>query len=165
MLAPILATTREAWFLLCLSEVAPLSSNLGLHLLWGLPVVLGYAFAGCGSTSPAANEPCECCDCCDLCSSEDAAGPDPQRPPFSGPEAGEIFQLPPVDIDSNFDAGADGAPADGTADTYPACAPLTAPVHCVQGHCVDEPPVACIDGGWFCLMGSAACYDDGGAAD
>jgi hypothetical protein len=67
-----------------------------------------------------------------------------------------VVLLPSASLDGALD---DAASADGPT----ACAPLTAPVHCMEGRCVDEPSIACVDGGWLCLTGAASCYEDGGA--
>jgi hypothetical protein len=77
-----------------------------------------------------------------------------------------MFGWVPFYMDGSADENLDeSSSTDGMPNSDAACTPLATPVHCVQGHCVDEPPIACVDGGWFCLTGSAACYDDGGAAD
>jgi hypothetical protein len=75
-----------------------------------------------------------------------------------GPYGSQTVTLSP---NATLDGALDDVASAGPADS--ACAPLTPPVHCMQGHCVDEPPIACVDGGWFCLTGSASCYEDGGA--
>jgi hypothetical protein len=56
---------------------------------------------------------------------------------------------------------AEGGEPPGDASSEATC-PL-APVHCAQGHCVDDPPAQCVGGAWLCQQGPPSCYDEGGS--
>jgi hypothetical protein len=124
------------------------------------------AACGGGGSHTAITPPCSggCCpplECCSTCSPLDAGTAEDATATY--PVFGWV---PFLGVDGRADGTLDDSSStDGMPDSDAACTPLATPVHCVQGHCVDEPPVACVDGGWFCLTASATCYEDGGAAD